>query len=63
MKDWPKRFSLLTLPLEVKSNWLTEIERDIQEIGITETIISDRFTFDNYQFADKPNNKNQENLD
>lgn len=34
---------ILTSSLKVKNNWLTEIQRDLQEIGITETTMQNRF--------------------
>lgn len=59
MIDLPQGFSPLLSNWEIKNNWLTKIERDIQEeIGIRETTEQGRFNFGtqtgNHKFPDKP---------
>lgn len=52
LSDW-----LFALSLKAENNLVTEIESDPHEIGITEMIIQDRFTFrilvDNHQYTEK----------
>ncbi|KAJ8868635.1 hypothetical protein PR048_030174 [Dryococelus australis] len=54
-----KRIINLAISMKVKNNWLLEIERDLQKIGITGDIIQDRCRFETLvnsrQFANKPN--------
>ena len=53
-----KRIFNLATTLKVKNKWLIEIERDLQEIGISEAIIKDRSAFrnlvNNHKFKDTP---------
>ncbi|KAJ8892058.1 hypothetical protein PR048_004632 [Dryococelus australis] len=54
-----KRILNLAISMKVKNNWLLEIERDLQEIGITGYIIQDRCRFEtlvnSHKFANKQN--------
>lgn len=61
-----KKILTFAFLLKIK-NWLTGIEKDLQEINITETTIYDGFTFGaliyNYQFPDTSTIRSKKNLD